>query len=96
MIDMDKSIFKQKDTIEAMYLSLLNEGDIGESKEYRAAFEVVCNAFNEFEKTLTPVQKSISRGLSDQAIELSTIASHDFFVSGFKLGMRLAIQSLKE
>jgi hypothetical protein len=93
---MSKSIFEQKNTIEAMFASLLNEGDICESKEYRAAFEAQCYAFNEFEKTLTSEQKSTMRELQDQENDLSAISSRDFFVSGFKLGMRLAIQSLKE
>jgi len=96
MIDMSESIFEQKNTIETMFASLLNEGDICESKKYKAAFETLYGAGVEFEKALVPEQRPAFRRLSNRVSDVSAIASRDFFVSGFKLGMRLAIQSLKE
>ena len=94
----EKGQVKQMNTIQDLYYGRISpyEMSISTAPEYQKLKALADRNEDLLKKTLSDEQKELLDKLIESMTDISSISERDMFIAGFRLGMRLMIDVMKD
>ena len=93
-----KGQVKQMNTIQDLYYGRISpyEMSISTAPEYQKLKTLADKNENLLKETLSDEQKELLEKLTESITDISSISERDMFIAGFRLGMKLMIDVMKD
>ena len=94
----EKGQVKQMNTIQDLYYGRISpyEMSISTAPEYQKLKTLADKNENLLKETLSDEQKELLEKLTESITDISSISERDMFITGFRLGMKLMIDVMKD
>ena len=94
----EKGQVKQMNTIQDLYYGRISpyEMSISTAPEYQKLKALADKNENLLKETLSDEQKELLEKLTESITDISSISERDMFIAGFRLGMKLMIDVMKD
>ena len=94
----EKGQVKQMNTIQDLYYGRISpyEMSISTAPEYQKLKTLADKNENLLKETLSDEQKELLEKLTESITDISSISERDMFIAGFRLGMKLMIDVMKD
>ena len=94
----EKGQVKQMDTIQDLYYGRISpyEMSISTAPEYQKLKTLADKNENLLKETLSDEQKELLEKLTESITDISSISERDMFIAGFRLGVKLMIDVMKD
>lgn len=81
--------------IEELFYGNISAADMKKSKKYKKACEKELEVYHKLKATLNDKQNQLLENLLNLNSDSGAICEKDFFIYGFKVGLRIGIESNK-
>ena len=94
----EKGQVKQMNTIQDLYYGRISpyEMSISTTSEYQKLKALAAKNENLLRETLSDEQKELLDKLTESITDISSISERDMFIAGFRLGVKLMIDVMKD